>query len=102
MQTATTSDPGRSFAERILGELQEIKAELLLVTRDVGVLHECATLLLRPMHEKDQDSPLQAMMRLMHLLVAGTEETHKKLEAMNSALFDQRMNAALRAAILDS
>ncbi|MCW6512785.1 hypothetical protein [Lichenifustis flavocetrariae] len=54
-----------------------------------------------PDGEGDTDSPLQAMMRLMNLLVGGTEETHRRLEAMKSMLFDRRMDSALRVAIED-
>ena len=87
---------GRTFAERILAELQALRTELTTVTREVGVLNEVATLMLRPMNEREEGFATAAM-RLLTLVVAGTEETHKRLEAMAAAMVDSRITTALRS-----
>lgn len=98
MQTNAGTDPGRSFAERILSEMKGMRQEMDTLTMQVSILNECAGLLLRPWDEENE-SPVQAIMRLMGLLVSGTEETHRRLEAVTTTLIDGRMAAALRASM---
>ena len=87
-------DQGRSFAERILAEIRAMNEEIRTLRQFASILG------LAP--EGKQESYMEATMRLFGLLVAGTEETHRRLESLQATLLDPRLTAALRSAILDA
>ena len=91
---STQTDPGRSFAERILTELRELREE-------TPTLRRFAALLGTP-PQGQTDSFMTAVTRLLHNLTTATEETHRRLEALHTTVTDPRMTAALRMAIVEN
>ena len=92
--TTTATEPNRpaTMGTLVLSELRELRQEVEVLTQFAQLLGQ---------QNQNGETYLTTTVRLLTLLVAGTEKTHAYLETLHSMMSDRRIARALKQIALD-